>query len=578
MSETIVISCSILLQFSATIVAFRLMFHTGKRTAWSLITIAMLLMLIRRIIPLYQILSGTPSFQPDLTDEFIGLTLSLLLLIGIIIMSPYLSYVKNSERAVKDAEEKYRSLFNNALDAIYLIEHQTKNILDCNIKATEMTGYDNDELKEISFFDLFLNNEKGIIETKLNEINNTGSLQYISDMHHKRKDGRLVPIEMNASVIEIKGEKFVLCVSRDITKCKQDEEKVRLFYQATDSSVEAICFYNLSKRIIYINNSFEKMFGYRKEEIVGKKIDLIYPEITNNKLQKAIQNTFDGGWVSELIGKRKDESYFPVSVSSSRILDNDGNIIARMNSNRDITETKRAEAKMISYTEQLRSLSDHLETVREEERLKLAREIHDGFGSSLTGLKMDLMVLKKNITKNFDLKLDSVVFDNIQSMSDLIDSTIVMVRKLATELRPGILDELGLVEAMKWYIAEFEKRTEIKSRFTVFPKNIKTDARLATTLFRIFQEILTNIMRHSKATEITVFLRKQKNLVSLLIHDNGVGIKKEEITNKNSLGILGMQERAMIFGGKLEIEGVEGKGTIIKVEIPLIQDINITTR
>ncbi len=578
MSITIVIACSVLLQLSATIVAFRLIFHTGKRIAWCLITIALFLMLIRRVIPFYYLLSGNQSFQPDLLDEIIGLTLSLLILIGIIIIGPYLSYVKHSERAVKDAEEKYSRLFNNAYDAIYLIEHQTKKILDCNIKAVEMIGYDKNELQGMSFFDLFLNNEKTILESKLIEIENTGSLQHFSEMHHKKKDGNLVAIEMNASVVEIKGEKFVLSVSRDITRRKRDEEKVRLFYQATDSSVEAICFYDLSKRIIYINNSFEKMFGYAKEEIIGKRIGIIYPEITNNKLQKAIQNTFDGGWVSELIGKRKDKSLFPVSVSSSRILDNDGNIIARMNSNRDITETKRAEAKMISYTEQLRSLSDHLETVREEERLKLAREIHDGFGSSLTGLKMDLMLLKKNITKNGDLKLDSEVFDNIQSMSGLIDSTIVLVRKLATELRPGILDELGLVEAMKWYIAEFEKRTEIKSRFTVFPKNIKTDTKLATTLFRIFQEILTNIMRHSKATEITVFLRKQKNLVSLLIHDNGVGIKKEEITNKNSLGIMGMQERAMIFGGKLEIEGIEGKGTIIKVEIPLIQDINITTR
>ncbi|MFA4851380.1 MAG: PAS domain-containing sensor histidine kinase [Bacteroidales bacterium] len=569
MIVTIVLACSIGFQLAAAVMAFRLINKTGKRIAWSLIAIALLLMLIRRIIPFYYLLSGNLSFQPDILNEIIGLVLSLFILIGIIIITPYLSDVKLTEESVKDAEEKYRSLFNNAYDAIYLIEHQTQKILDCNIKASEMIGYNLEELQGMTFFDLFLNNEKNILRTKLKEIDDMGSLQYVSDIHHKKKDGSLVAIEMNASIVEIKGKKFILSVVRDITERKRNEEEIRLFYQATDSSVEAICFYNLDKKIIYINNSFEKMFGFTKEELVGKKIGMIYPEITNNKLQKAIQNTFDGGWVGELIGKRKDDSLFPMSVSSSRILDNNGNIIARMNSHRDITETKRAEKKMITYTEQLRSLSDHLETVREEERLKLAREIHDGFGSSLTGLKMDLMVLKKNILNNNNTKVNSEVFDNIQSMSDLIDSTIGLVRKLSTELRPGILDELGLVEAIRWYIKEFEKRTDIKSRFTVFPKNIKTDTKLATTLFRIFQEILTNIMRHSKATEVTVFLRKQKNLISLLIHDNGIGIKKEEVTSKNSLGILGMQERAMIFGGKLEIEGIEGKGTIIKVEIPL---------
>jgi len=313
MTAAIVIACSILFQFSATIVAFRLIFRSGKRTAWCLITIALLLMLIRRITPFYYLLSGNPSFQPDLTNEIIGLILSLLLLIGIIIIGYYLTYVRHSEGAVKDAEEKYRSLFNNALDAIFLIEHQTKKIRDCNIKAAEMIGYNQIEMPGMSFYDLFLNNEKNILEKELIKTENTGSSQYFSEMHYKRKDGGLVAIEMNASVIEIKGEKFVLSVSRDITKRKRDEEKVRLFYQATDSSVEAICFYDLSKRIIYVNNSFEKIFGYRKDEITGKKIDLIYPEITNNKLQKVIQDPLDGGWVSELIGKRKDESLFPVA-------------------------------------------------------------------------------------------------------------------------------------------------------------------------------------------------------------------------------------------------------------------------
>ncbi|MFA5782156.1 MAG: PAS domain S-box protein, partial [Bacteroidales bacterium] len=166
MTVTIVLACSIGIQLAAAVMAFRLIILTGKRVAWSLITIALLLMLIRRIIPFYYLLSGNLSFHPDILNEIIGLTLSLFILIGIIIITPYLSDVRLSEESVQDAEEKYRSLFNNAYDAIYLIEHQTHKILDCNTKAAEMIGYNLEELHEMTFFDLFLNNEKNILQTK----------------------------------------------------------------------------------------------------------------------------------------------------------------------------------------------------------------------------------------------------------------------------------------------------------------------------------------------------------------------------------------------------------------------------
>ncbi len=296
---------------------------------------------------------------------------------------------------------------------------------------------------------------------------------------------------------------------------------------------------------------------------------MLYPEETYEKLQKEIQSASYGGWIGELTGKRKDGSLFSLSVASSRILNDDGTLIARMGTHRDITETKRAEEKMISYNEQLRSLSDHLTTIREEERLTLSREIHDGFGSSLTGLKMDLIMLKRNILACCKDKINSEILLNIQAMSDLIDTTIGLMRRIVRELRPEILSELGLVEAIKWYIRELEKKINIKFHITVFPKSLKIDEKRSTALFRIIQEILINIARHSKATEVTVLLREKKEVIYLLVHDNGIGIKQEEINNKKSFGILGMQERALIFGGKLNIEGVEGQGTTVKVEIPV---------
>jgi two-component system sensor histidine kinase UhpB len=566
---TVILACSIGLQLVATCMAFRLIRLTGRYIAWSLVAIALLLMIIRRALPFYHLLAGDMFIQLDALNETIGLALSLFLVIGIGKIGPLFSSIRLSEESARNAEEKYRSLFDHANDAIYLVEYQTLKILDYNKKASEMLGYSREELQAMTFPDLHPRIEKSVLQEKLKEMDEKGTVPETLILHHKKKDGTMVIIEMNVSMIEVKGEKLIFSIVRNVTERKLNEDKIRLFFQATDNSVEAICLSDLDKRIIYVNNAFEKLFGYARKEIIGTKVSVIYPDDTWERIQKAIQYTHDGSLEGEFTGRKNDGTQFPLLLSSSRILNDSGNIIARMATHRDITELKQAEEKLITYTEQLRSLSDHLTTVREEERLFLAREIHDGFGSSLSGLKMDLMMLKRNLMKKCNDDINAEVADNIQSMSDLIDNTIVLMRRLVRELRPEILDELGLVEAVKWYIKEFEKRTFIKFHLTIFPRNIKTDIKQAITIFRIFQEILINIARHSKATEVTVFLRKQKQTIHLLIHDNGIGIKPEQINNKKSLGILGMKERALIFGGKLQIEGIEGQGTTVKVEIPV---------
>jgi PAS domain S-box-containing protein len=574
MIEMIILILSISVQLVAVVLSVRLIRITARYFAWILMASALLLMVVRRCVSIYYIFSGNMAYEPDLLNETIGLILSILMAAGIAGISPFFKSIKHSEEQSKSSEEKYRSLFDNSKDAIYLIDHQTQKILDCNVKAVEMLGYTNEELYNMVFYDLFPKLEKEIIQNKINEFKAGANTSEAIVLHNKRKNGSLIIIEMNISMIRIKSEKLIFSVLRDITERKNNEDKIRLFFQATDNSVEAICLSDINKRIIYINNSLEKMFGYSKEDFIGKKVNMLYPDEILKKLQKAILSDADGAWVGELTGRKKDGSLFALSISTSRILNDDGTIIARMTTHRDITEIKVAEEKMKNYNQQLRLLTDHLATIREEERINLAREIHDELGSSLTGLKMELVMLKRNIVECSDNKIHDHIRDSIQSMSDLIDSTIVLIRKISSELRSEVLDELGLIEAISWYIKEFEKRANCKFHFTVFPKNIKIDNKIATPLFKMFQEIITNVARHSQATEVNIFFRKQKGIIQLIIHDNGVGIKAEEINNKKSLGILGMQERTMILGGNIQIDGIEGKGTTIKIEIPLKLNIN----
>ncbi|MCY7292322.1 MAG: sensor histidine kinase, partial [Ferruginibacter sp.] len=223
-----------------------------------------------------------------------------------------------------------------------------------------------------------------------------------------------------------------------------------------------------------------------------------------------------------------------------------------------------AEENLQKSNEALRDLASHLETIRENERSHMAREIHDELGQQLTGLKMDISWLTKKIKSE-----DEAVKEKMKDTIELIDKTVITVRRIATQLRPSILDDLGLIAAMEWQSEEFEKRSEIKSIFNSNVSQVLVNASIATAIFRIFQESLTNVLRHSKATQVSSFFRLNDDTITLLIEDNGVGFAEEEIMHKKTLGLLGMKERIQLINGKYEINGNAGKGTSVIITVPL---------
>jgi PAS domain S-box-containing protein len=213
---------------------------------------------------------------------------------------------------------------------------------------------------------------------------------------------------------------------------------------------------------------------------------------------------------------------------------------------------------------QLLRLAHYERTAREEERSRLAREIHDELGQDLTGLKMDLAWLQKHSgPEQRDL------LQKFKAMSDLVDTTIQSVRRIATELRPGILDDLGLLAAMEWQLQEFEKRTGIRCRFTSSLEKVALDADGTTVLFRILQETLTNVARHACATQVEVSLDQDQDTVSLRVQDNGRGIAKSEVDGSKSYGLLGMRERVRLRSGDFTIQGTPGQGTTVVIRLPL---------
>ena len=289
-------------------------------------------------------------------------------------------------------------------------------------------------------------------------------------------------------------------------------------------------------------------------------IDLLtlpeYREFVRKKAASTSQNK-----PYEVMARKKDGTILTVEVISRNILWN-GNPL-RVASIRDITERRKAEEELKVSREQLRDLAAHLQSAREEERISIAREIHDELGQSLTALKIDLSLLAKNIPK----EQRSLVM-KIKSMLTLIDICIQTVKRIASELRPGLLDDVGIIAAMDWQREEFQNRTGIRCEFIANQEEFSLDLERSTALFRIFQEALTNVARHSNASRIKINLKKKMNRIELKFKDNGRGITKEQISSPKSFGLIGIKERAQYFGGSVEITGAPDKGTTLSVIIP----------
>jgi signal transduction histidine kinase len=226
-------------------------------------------------------------------------------------------------------------------------------------------------------------------------------------------------------------------------------------------------------------------------------------------------------------------------------------------------ERARAEEQLRQSHQQLRALSVYLQYVREEEQIRIAREVHDELGQSLTGLKLQLTWLCNRLPKSLQ-----PLHEKTRSMSARIDETIQTVRRIATELRPALLDTAGLVATLEWRANEFQKQTGIQCRVNSVVTETLWDQDLNTAFFRIFQETLTNIIRHAHATRVEVrFLETNGHLV-LEVKDNGRGISEAEINNTKSIGLLGMRERAALLSGEVRLRGEPGKGTTVSVRIP----------
>ncbi len=372
------------------------------------------------------------------------------------------------------------------------------------------------------------------------------------------------------------GKPYALCgITTDITNRKKMEEALRQaeekYRSIFNNAVEGIFQSTPSGRYLSVNPALARMYGYDSpEDLIHSVRDIAHEVYVDSECRTELMRLLElrgvvQGFEYEVY--RKDGSTIWLSESVRAVRDDRGAVLYYEGTIEDITERKQAEERLQRTLGELRTLSRRLDVVREEERTRIARELHDELGVRLTCLKLDLARLQSLMGE--PLFPREKMEEKVRSMMTEVDSTIVSVQHLAAELRPGILDDLGLVAAIEWQCQDFERRSGTRCSCEASQDEIHLDRSHATAAFRICQEALTNVARHAKATSVRVLVEEVNGELLLEIQDDGQGIPVETLTDSASLGLLGMRERARSLGGRIEIASWPGKGTTVTLRLPL---------
>jgi PAS domain S-box-containing protein len=478
---------------------------------------------------------------------------------------------KNLEETLGESEQKYRDLFEHSCEAI-IVSGPDSRVIDANPAAAKMFGFrSREDMLGMYAGKLYtcpeqraaiLNrlNAKGYDENfEVEMIKQDGSGQHIftivSAVLHKDEQGQILRVE--AMLIDITKRMHIF------EELRQSTENFRALAESASDGI--LVAKGEEARIVYANRRAAEITGYPFKELLKMRMrDIACPE-EFPKLIERYGNRLKGLEVSKLYKThlvKKDGTIIPIEVSPSIIIWQ--NEPANMVIIRDISEYEQFLEQLRHSRDTLRDLSMHIEETRESERTKIARNLHDDLGQKLTALNIDFGWLKEKLAQ-----AQPEITDKLNSMAELLMNTIETIRTISSELRPGILDDLGLAATVAWQMEEFEKRKGISCELTITPEEFAVSSDISIIMFRIVQEALTNITRHTNATLVKIDLAKNKDTIRLIVTDNGRGIKKAEINDPKSFGIIGMKERVKSVGGSFYIHGAEGKGTKIMIEMPL---------
>jgi PAS domain S-box-containing protein len=471
------------------------------------------------------------------------------------------------------AEKNLSDTIINSLPGIFYLYDRNGKFLRWNKNFEIVSGYSEEEIKNMHPLDFYDTDEKEFMQDKIELVFKEGEAEVEAGFFTKNKEK--ISYYFNGHLTEFYGKKYLIGMGVDITLRKKVElelrkSEARLEEAQTVAKVGSWETELSTMNVIWSDETYRIFDIDPINHLVSHPnfLEYVHPE-DKEKVDKAFVSSLTRHTLNKIEHRIVTPKGQVKNIEERwRVYhDNKGTPLRAVGTCQDITESKKVEEAIRQSQRELRQLSTYLQTVREEERTHIAREIHDELGQQLTGLKMDAYwVLKKNTSDDIHLN------KKLSDMISLIDDTIMTVRRISSELRPSILDDLGLTAAIEWQGEEFEKRTGVKSKIQINLNDTKIGKDLATNIFRVYQEALTNITRHAKATEVETTLNENENSIVLTIKDNGLGFDIEEVKYKNSLGLVGMKERALLFKGELNIVSEKLNGTTIILKIPKIND------
>jgi len=512
--------------------------------------------------------------------------LTLCILIGLSVFSLYrrassdILRRRSAEMALRESEERYRSLYHDTPAMLHSIDADSR-LITVSDYWTDAMEYDRETVIGTRLTRYMTPESRRYAEEQvIPAFFQTG---FCKDVPYRfiKKNGGIIDVFLSAVAVRDKQGKIVrsLAVSVDITERKKAEEALRRAKEQLDRysrdlerqvrertrEISSILKYapdvvytkDLEGRYILINARYEEILGLSNEQVRGQTDTEILPDDMADQFRTNDQRVLTGGRSLQVEERflHKDGVHVYLSVKFP-LYDESGRTSGVCSISTDITTEKQAR-------DQLRRLSAGVMAAHEAERSAIARELHDELGQVLTALRMDSAWMANRL-KN----IDSIAAKRALAMRDLIDQNIEDVRGLAIRLRPGVLDDLGLVDALEWLTTDFEKRTEITCVFEhkAIPSIPST---VATAIYRITQEALTNVGRHARADHVTVRLSSENNDLKLFVIDDGRGFDVSDLTASDGLGVVGMRERATLVGGKYEVSSRPGEGTRIHLVVPL---------
>jgi len=392
-------------------------------------------------------------------------------------------------------------------------------------------------------------------------------------------DGPHTSIVSKFPLRHLDGTPYAVCgITTDITQRKQAEESRKeseeRYRSIFENAIEGIFQTTLDGKFVAVNPALARMCGYDSpDEMIATITDIgsqIYVDPGRRDELIRLMQTQKEVTGFEALVYRKNGTFIWISENVRGRRNQAGVLVGYEGTVEHLTERKLAEERLRTTLEEVRMLSGRLATVQEAERTRIARELHDELGVGLTCLKIDLSRLSTTMASE-GAGVPKKVEDKIRLMIEQVDATIASVQRLATELRPAILTDLGIVAAIEWQCQDFQKRTGIPCTCVTSAEDIAMEPEPASALFRICQESLTNTARHARATAVTVKLESRNHFLELVVADNGLGIPETTVLNRQSLGLLGMRERVAQFGGELTIQGHHGSGTTVTACLPRCQ-------